>query len=426
MARPGREIARGVDELVLPVPGSGSAPAERASVSGLSTSLDTIPTSVEGPGNIEVSGDSTRSVEATRKRWRERKKVSEQLAEILTAEGLREGERMASCSSWIAARWNTRLRGLRQVVSSRCGSRWCPICAALRAQAWVRRVTRALPQIEEAVPGGRWAFATFTMPNVTTGPELRSAYRAMVLARRSLRHRVRGGRKWWPGLGGVWSFEVPPGTSGDEYNLHLHALLLMPADYAPGSLNYRTQAEVQATWEELLGEERAIVDLRFADRDGRGVAGAVVEVLKYATKGTALVGRESAPSGSWWGGLVEGLRGSRTVEVTGLLREHVRADEPADAELDDEGPALSDFDVGPVMNFVWSGGVTGEYRFGWLSEPEEFDSPARPPPKRPKAHAPRVFEDAAARSGSSRRLRPDDGGVFRLGEPWNERPSWVN
>jgi len=279
----------------------------------------------------------------------------------------------------------------------RCRHVLCPSCSRVKAQNYRRRVFDAIEAQEVTHPGLRSLFVTFTPgPNATTAKEARVLISKMRKALTEIRRIRRYGRKWLPWIGGLTSLEIT-GDDARGYHPHLHMLAFVQPEYFDRSeALWVTQRELQNAWEQALGVDLAIVDIRtttgklgedddpeLANHDPRTAA---VEAIKYAVK----PGDLAAASPKWVAGLLQAVRGQRAYAPFGLLRRHMKAAEPISEEeeleaLEDDGKP--ERRVIAVCAVAWNGRV---YESSKMTTEEEATAKARaielferPPPAPP-------------------------------------------
>jgi hypothetical protein len=252
--------------------------------------------------------------------------------------------------------------GSAHLVPFRCGARTCPSCSRRAAAAVTDRVAARVAVHDLAMEAEPWDGAgaaqrrSWRLVTLTS----RAPARDQRFSVRALARNVRGVRRafghWWRltpwgrqlrsdgsrrkrsrrDTSYVLALEVAPGGM-----VHVHALI-----YG----EYVAQRSLAAAWSAVLGE-RAILDVRTVR--GAGVAGALREVLKYASKGEK--GHRQVEHAA----AVElALRGVRRVELGGALRWVQLSDSSGDSE-DVREADLHDSHVAACQVC----GVIGEWRW---------------------------------------------------------------
>lgn len=197
--------------------------------------------------------------------------------------------------------------------------------------AWRGRFFKAVPSVRATHPTARWLFVTLTIKNVPVG-ELSQAIAQMNVAW----HRLRN-RKTWPALGYLRALEVTREPDNPEFaHPHFHALLLVPASY------FSTGYIKQSKWRELWAQSLRIsydptVDIQavkpkpgmeLTDPNSDGLTEAVLATMAYHVKGAKSENLYDDPD--WFNELFKQMRRVRTISVGGVLRNHIREDEPED------------------------------------------------------------------------------------------------
>ena len=343
------------------------------------------------------------------KPWDIHKAQAVEVARILDqgrAPHQRQAARMRDCAERLEFGWvfessetgevRLKLKGARF-----CRVRHCPICQWRRSLMWVSRFYHAFPRIYRDHPEWRYVMLTLTVRNCSV-LDLRRTITDMNRAWDRLAK-----RKVWPAVGYVRSLEITRGKDGSAHP-HFHCLLAVPPSYFTGRkylstakwsalwqealrVDYRPICEVHAVkprpWSKLRQESplglhevqmdevrNAILspeqfDLNGAPRLGgvnvydaeqdalqpspwEMVAGAVVEVIKYAVKPDDMLADPL-----WLIELSSQLKNTRAVALGGELRRYLSEDEPEDLVNDDK--------ESDTMN---SGGV----HFGWREQAQRY------------------------------------------------------
>lgn len=273
------------------------------------------------------------------KPWDHLKARADRVAGLLSADPdlSRHSERVRDCSRWL------RFSLVPTVETVACGTlrhkltdarfcrvNLCPVCAWRKQLAWRGRFFRAVPKIRESHPTARWLFVTLTVQNVPV-QQLSRAIADMNTAWNRLRN-----RKTWPALGYLRALEVTRETKRPDFaHPHFHALLLVPPNYF--SRNYLSQAQWREMWRESLRADyepsvnvKAIKpkSINPEDPNSDGLTEAVLSTLAYHVKGAKSSNLYDDPE--WFNELFKQMRRVRTVSVGGVLREHIRDDEPED------------------------------------------------------------------------------------------------
>jgi plasmid rolling circle replication initiator protein Rep len=256
----------------------------------------------------------------------------------------RWAERICDCARLIALGWNADEGRVKLTGASFCKVRWCPVCAWRKSLCWKARFLQALPSIEAAHPRLSWLHLTLTVRNCDVS-NLRATVQAMNHAWHRMTRRVA-----WPGVGYVRALEVTHSDSdvGDSHP-HFHALVAVPATYFDPRTTrggYVTHEQWVRLWRECLRVDYdPSVRVQRVRPDRRRAAGeivlhgAVAEIMKYALKASDLTG---APD--WFIRVALQLHGTKAVTPGGIVREHLREDEPESDEemIGEDGEGVTD------------------------------------------------------------------------------------
>jgi len=213
--------------------------------------------------------------------------------------------------------------GLTKDVPIRCKRRYCPACQPKLAAEKVARWTHAISKIQWPL------FLTLTMANshdVESIHYIKKRWQAF-RRRKLIVERIKGG---------VASYEIT--NKGKGWHPHIHAIcdcrwLSLHVPEPLRTDNKETvaekckmaQREVSSLWANQIKQDTAIVDVRRV-YDSKKI---VLEVLKYAMKGTDLVASKTpiAP-------LLRALKGSRLLAGWGSLHPMPELDPEEEPELE--------------------------------------------------------------------------------------------
>ena len=131
--------------------------------------------------------------------------------------------------------------GQVKLASSKCGLRWCPLCAQVRRYTIQRSVAEWLKTLEKP------KFLTFTLKHNSS--PLADQIDALYKAFRALRK----GKLWKKHIrGGIWFFQIKKSKTDGLWHPHLH--VLVKASFVP-------QADLSDAWASVTHGSR-IVDIR--------------------------------------------------------------------------------------------------------------------------------------------------------------------
>jgi plasmid rolling circle replication initiator protein Rep len=226
---------------------------------------------------------------------------------------------------------------------------------------WRARFIKALAEIQQKYPTGRWVFLTLTVRNCEVS-ELRSTLTKMNAAWQRLTQ-----RKQFPALGFIKSVEVTRGWDGTAHP-HFHCLMLVPASYFSGQ-KYITQAEWTTLWQSCLKVDYTpIVDVRAVkaskvastialDASNKVMMKAICETLKYSVKPADLLADPE-----WLAELTKQLQKTKAISIGGCLKEFFSEDEPEDlinANIEEEEKTEDE----AMLFFDWASAIR-RYRKG--------------------------------------------------------------
>lgn len=176
---------------------------------------------------------------------------------------------------------------------------------------WQTRMFQALPSLENY----RWLLLTLTVKNCDVS-DLNKTVKAMQSAFVKMRKRKMFASKI---VGYVKALEVTRSESGQAHP-HFHLMLLVEPSYFNGR-NYAKKDDWANEWQACLSVDyQPICDIRaIKDGKGKGIGGAVLEVLKYETKQADLV---KYPD--FLMQLALQMKGTRAIELGGLIKQKLK------------------------------------------------------------------------------------------------------
>lgn len=235
-----------------------------------------------------------------------------------------DGRKQAGCGTWLLFRQalagdfagRAFLRGANfcQMRLTCCG------CAAVECSRFVRGYVPKLLHVLGQRPDLRVWLATLT---IRTGPDLAKQERIMRDCRRRLAQLFRNFKRRGTrdGFGAVegWFFATEVKRQPDgNFHVHVHSILLAPPDWRWGPARQQwvdlCQGQSDYVWFGMLEEHEKFEAGTISAEDVQlGVAGALVEVMKYPFKF-----EHSDPQTIWYVSRV--LKGKRLRAAGGLLR----------------------------------------------------------------------------------------------------------
>lgn len=230
----------------------------------------------------------------------------------------KQSKRLQKCSTLLRYGFNEDgQQKLKQV--SFCKVRTCPVCGWRRSRMWQTRMFQALPSLENY----RWLLLTLTVKNCDVS-DLNKTVKAMQSAFVKMRKRKMFASKI---VGYVKALEVTRSESGQAHP-HFHLMLLVLPSYF--THNYIKKDAWANEWQACLSVDyQPICDIRaIKDGKGKGIGGAVLEVLKYETKQADLV---KYPD--FLMQLALQMKGTRAIELGGLIKQKLKnADEVTETD----------------------------------------------------------------------------------------------
>jgi plasmid rolling circle replication initiator protein Rep len=254
----------------------------------------------------------------------------------------KQAKRLRECSSLLLYSLKTD-GSIKLERVSFCKVRGCPVCQWRRSKMWQRRMFEALPEFSNF----RWLLLTLTVKNCDV-ENLKSTIKTMQQAWSKMRR-----RKMFTGavVGYVKALEVTRSESGQAHP-HFHIMLLVSPTYFAGH-SYITKQEWASEWQDCMQlDYEPVCDIRaITDKKGKGIGGAVLEVLKYETKSADLIQHPD-----FLQQLALQLVGTRAIELGGLVKEKLKALD--DVKETDEMLITENTDKAELEE-------VGELVFGW-------------------------------------------------------------
>lgn len=283
--------------------------------------------------------------------WERRRSSVSAVALQLLDGPARHSERLLDCSRFLEfVLCDDPERKLRLTDARFCRVRLCPICQWRRSLMWFARLSRALPPFLEQYPKTRWLFLTLTIRNCEIS-DLKETCKAMGKAWERLSK-----LKAFPGFAWFRSLEVTRAENGLAHP-HYHVLLAVTPSYFTGKKYLSQEKWVQLWRKSLRLDYNPVVDIQAVkpkkypgeQQDLSTVsAKTLAEVAKYEVKPDDLLDFNDS---AWVCELAKQLRGVRSVNVGGPLRQFLTDDEPEDliTENIDDVPQ----DVAASLVFGW-------------------------------------------------------------------------
>lgn len=243
-----------------------------------------------------------------------------------------------------------------------CRDRLCPMCQWRKSLVTFAQVSEIMDWVDvhhagEFVP----IFLTLTMKNVPN-EGLGDAITAILQSWSRMMNSKRKRKPWRVTAGWFRALEVTYNKDTDTWHPHIHAVLLVPADYFTDADKYIEHDAWVAEWRlALRADYDPSVDVRTVKGDR---AHAVAEVSKYAVKpGDWLDREDNAGTDGRVLLLATELKGRRLTAFGGVMKEARAALKQEDAETADLVHTGEDAEVrGDLLvaldRFEWQVGVT--------------------------------------------------------------------
>lgn len=245
-----------------------------------------------------------------------------------------------------------------------CRDRLCPMCQWRKSLVTFAQVSEIMDWVDahhtgEFIP----IFLTLTMKNVPSAEaELGSAITAILQSWSRMMNSKHKRKPWRVVAGWFRALEVTYNKDANTWHPHIHAVLLVPADYFTNPDEYIDHDAWVAEWRwALKADYDPSVDVRTVKGDR---AHAVAEVSKYAVKpGDWLDSEDNAGTDGRVLLLATELKGRRLTAFGGVMKEARAALKQEDAETADLVHTGEDAEVrGDLLvaldRFEWQVGVT--------------------------------------------------------------------
>lgn len=243
-----------------------------------------------------------------------------------------------------------------------CRDRLCPMCQWRKSLVTFHQLSEIMDRVDadhpnEFIP----IFLTLTMKNVPSA-ELGSAITTILQSWSRMMNKAGNRKPWRVAAGWFRSLEITYNPDTAEWHPHIHAILLVPADYFTDADKYIDHDAWVAEWRRALrADYDPSVDVRTIKADR---AHAVAEVSKYAVKPGEWVNLDDADGTDERVGLLAvELKGRRLTAFGGVMKEARAALKQEDAETADLVHTGEDAEVrGDLLvaldRFEWQVGVT--------------------------------------------------------------------
>lgn len=247
-----------------------------------------------------------------------------------------------------------------------CRDRLCPMCQWRKSLVTFHQLSEIMDRVDadhpnEFIP----IFLTLTMKNVPNA-ELGTAITRILQAWSRMMNKSNRRKPWRVTAGWFRSLEITYNPDTAEWHPHIHAILLVPADYFTDADKYIDHDAWVAEWHRALrADYDPSVDVRTIKAER---AHAVAEVSKYAVKPGEWVNLDDADGTDERVGLLAvELKGRRLTAFGGVMKEARAALKQEDAETADLVHTGEDAEVrGDLLvaldRFEWQVGVTNYVR----------------------------------------------------------------
>jgi plasmid rolling circle replication initiator protein Rep len=254
----------------------------------------------------------------------------------------KQAKRLRECSSLLLYSLKED-NSIKLKRASFCKVRSCPVCGWRRSKMWQARMFEALPSFSDF----RWLLLTLTVKNCEI-TELKETIKKMQQSFVKMRKRKAFSNVV---VGYIKALEVTRSEDGKAHP-HFHIMLLVRPSYFSGQ-GYITKQSWAAEWQSVLNVDyEPVCDIRaITDKKGKGIGGAVLEVLKYETKSADLVKHPD-----FLQQLALQLKGTRAIELGGLIKDKLKAagnEEETDEMLITENTDKAELKEVSELVFSW-------------------------------------------------------------------------
>lgn len=249
----------------------------------------------------------------------------------------------------------------RRLAAARfCRDRLCPMCAWRKSRVTFSQVSRMMDYIETHHPGKYVPiFVTLTMRNCTAA-ELQDEITHILTAWRLMMNSKNNRKPYRVAVGWMRTLEVTYNAEADTWHPHIHAIVLVDADYFTNPEKYIDHDGWVAEWRwALRADYDPSVDVRTIKNDR---SDAVAEVSKYTVKPGEWVSEDEDATDERVRLLSTTLARRRLVMFGGLMKEVRKLLELEDAETADlvhaDDEAMRDDVAVAMVRYEWQVGVT--------------------------------------------------------------------
>ncbi|MBT9136431.1 MAG: hypothetical protein DDT34_01510 [Firmicutes bacterium] len=294
-------------------------------------------------------------------------------------------KRLDGCVNWLDFAEHATSQGemkLKLVRANFCHVRHCPACQWRRSMMIKARFFEALPAVIEQHKASRWMMLTLTVRNCEVD-QLGETLKAMNEAwGRLVKTNV-----FKDVLGWVRATEVTRSRDGKAHP-HFHILLMVKSTYFKPGHYIKTSGWVEA-WRDAgrLGYD-PVCDVRTVKPNKKGdwanadkslaMAGAVAEVLKYATKSKDLI-----QDPDWTLEFFKQVHHKRFLAAGGALKDAIKKAEAAESDeafIEAEKDETQTIETGVQMRFTWRTKQQAYYRKSVRTVPPSDAASADPSP----------------------------------------------
>lgn len=296
------------------------------------------------------------------------------------AEFKKRADRLYYCSDYLAfgEHVNPETGEMVKVLAAAnfCRDRMCPMCQWRKSLVMFHQVSDIMNRIDADYPGEFVPiFLTLTMRNVA--PERLGWAISHILKSWTRMMNKAGNRKpWRVSVGWFRALEITYNAETGEWHPHIHAVLLVPADYFTDPEKYIDHDAWVAEWRwALRADYDPSVDVR-AIKGER--AHAVAEVTKYAVKPGEWLRAQPEDTDANVRLLATELKNRRLTAFGGLMLETRKTLKQEDADNADlvntgEDEAIRGDLFVALDRYEWQAGITNDYV---LVSRETFDPSA--------------------------------------------------
>lgn len=257
--------------------------------------------------------------------------------------------RFETCSDYLSFLTNGEMSVKRLHKTNSCENRFCPICTWKTAKKDAIKLSVMLDAVKE-VEGKEFLFLTLTSPNCTgekLSEELDRFNKAVskLFRRRNVARVVKGyvrkievttdqeqyimekafkRKKDYFEMRGLKVGD--PNPTYNTYNPHVHAIVVVNKSYFNKASDFISKEEWLKMWQECM-EDKSITQVDAKKIRATGNSNAVLEIAKYAAKGSDLYHSETV-----FDTFYTALKGRQLLVYSGMMKDYAQKYEAGDLD----------------------------------------------------------------------------------------------